>query len=360
MKIAIWGSYAYGNYGDELMALHYACHLESLGVEPVVYRLRDALAQKYEIEVAATADELVQDAAFCVFGGGSLLSGNKNPPQWYDDRKRREYEALTEAIEKHSCPLYFLSIGGDGDFGDGTGIATYRQRLLKSEMCRTATIRQEPDVALIEEKFGIDAVYYPDVLLNVKEFWGIEPPRTDKDKVHVGLNLPTSFDKTARLLNLCRRFKDGTVFHFVNTVRPREGKEGFGGELMKPECKEYIRQHVYDDPIDLLRFLSRLDIIFSFKLHIGLTATALGVPLVCVEEKLKTKAFLHSIEADFAYWGNLSKIRVKGRFLQTALSPRRIRRLQAKFSGHVNIQEQIDASWGHLDALESVLQEHTR
>ena len=340
------------------MALHYARHLKNLGAEPVVYRLRDTLSQRYEVKSAATADELIQDAAFCVFGGGSLLSGHKNPPGWYEDQKQREYQALTEAIEKHECPLYFFSIGGDGDFGDGSGIASYRQRLLSSDMCRSATIRQEADVALIEEKFGIDAVYYPDVLLNVKEFWGIDTTVADDGKVHVGLNLPTSYSTTAKLLDVCRRFKGGTVFHFINTVRPREGKESFGGELMPPEGRGYIRRHVYDDPIDTLRFLANLDVIFSFKLHIGLTASALGVPLVCIKRKLKTKAFLHSIGADFAYWGHLPKLRVKGRFLRTALSPQRVKSLQTQFARQVNMQEQIAASWGHLDVLESVLQEH--
>ena len=358
LKVAVWGSYAYGNYGDELMALHYAQHLKKLGVHPVVYQLRDTLAKRYQIESAPTAEELVRDTAFCVFGGGSLLSGNKNPPDWYDQQKRGEYQALTTAIEKHECPLYFLSIGGDGDFGDGSGIADYRKRLLASKMCRSATIRQEPDVELIEKKFGINAVYYPDVLLNVKEFWDIEPNNTDKKRVHVGLNLPESYRWLAKLLTLFGRLRGDFVFHFINTVRPFDRKGNLGGELMPKNERWHVRKEEYDDPIDTLRLLASLDIIFSFKLHIGLTATAFGAPLICIKRKLKTKAFLHSIGADFAYWGDASPMSVKLRFLRTALSRKRIKNVQMRLKKESNLQQQVDESWRHFDRLTSFVQEY--
>ncbi len=52
MKVAIWGSYNYGNYSDDLMAIQFAKELEKLGTEPVVYRLDRQLAQQYSVNNA--------------------------------------------------------------------------------------------------------------------------------------------------------------------------------------------------------------------------------------------------------------------------------------------------------------------
>ncbi|HEX7070887.1 MAG TPA: hypothetical protein VF190_08780, partial [Rhodothermales bacterium] len=322
------------------------------------FRLHDGLSARYEVASAATADELLDGAAFCVFGGGSLLSGHKDSTGPYAASKQQEYEELIEAIERRRVPLHFFSIGGDGSFGDGSGIAPYRERLLRSPQCKSATIRQEPDVALIEGRYGIPAVFYPDVLLDVGAFWEIERNRSEDGKLHVGLNLPRSFRRTVALLNAARRLRPDIVYHFIRTVRPNAPFNEVN-ELAPPAEDEHIRLHEYDDPVDTLRLLSELDVIFSFKLHIGLTASALGVPFVCVTRTLKSKAFLHSIGADFAYWGEMPKGRVQWEMLRTALSPARIRELSARFARDTDISQQIRQSRGHLEEVEKTARLYT-
>lgn len=75
MKVAIWGSYNHGNYGDDLMAIQFANYFKELGVHPCVYRLDECLAKKYSIESAKSLDDLLENASFGIIGGGGMLIG---------------------------------------------------------------------------------------------------------------------------------------------------------------------------------------------------------------------------------------------------------------------------------------------
>lgn len=357
MKVAIWGSYAYGNYGDELMALLFALYLKRLGAHPIVFCLNESLAQSYGVGTTESADELIRGSAFCVFGGGSLLSANKEGPDWYSQQKEREYEHFRVALEKHKCPLYLLSIGGDGAFDTGVDIAPYRQRLLETGLCKFATVRQEDDVRTLQEKYSIEARYYPDVLLSIADFWDVGEDRDDNGRVNVGLNLPRSYRRSIAALHLLKDFKRDTAFHFIRTVRSQPGTERLNSELTPRKLTSNFREHGYEDPAPTLKFLSTLDVIVTSKLHIGLTALALGTPYICVGKSLKCKAFLHSIGADFAYWGDLAPRDQRIRVLRTLMSQRRIDELRQRYES-VSLEEQKRLSRGHLDLLRSVYESY--
>ena len=73
MKIAIWGSYNHGNYGDDIMAIQFAKALMDEGFEPWVYRLDKDLADRFQIHSTSSLDELLDESPICLIGGGAML-----------------------------------------------------------------------------------------------------------------------------------------------------------------------------------------------------------------------------------------------------------------------------------------------
>lgn len=359
MKVGIWGSYSYGNYGDELMALIFAMHLKRVGARPVVFGLHGPLARAYSIDSTRAVDELVGKAAFCLFGGGSLLSKKVGQEGEYAEYKRREYIELRKALESHECPLYFSSIGGDGQFGGDIDVTDYREELLRSRVCRSATVRQQVDAVKIEAQYGIAARFFPDVLLSVADFWEMAGRREEREELHVGLNLPRSYGQASRLLTIVGAMGRRVVYHYIGTVRPNSATNRAAYELMP--CKESSRErcHPYDDPAETLRVLRSLDLIVTTKLHIGLTAVALGTPYVCVGRSLKSKAFLESIDAGAAYWGDLPEVVRKIRLFRGALSTKRIRAVRGWFD-RGTVEAQKRQSRGHLSILQVLCEQHSR
>ena len=106
MKAAIWGSYNYGNYGDDLMAIQFAKELEKLGTEAYVYRLDRQLAQQYSVNTVDSLAELIDNSKFCILGGGGILGGGTTVLE-------QDFIDLNAIAISHHCPIFGISIGGD-------------------------------------------------------------------------------------------------------------------------------------------------------------------------------------------------------------------------------------------------------
>lgn len=355
MKVAIWGSYAYGNFGDELMAVQFATFLRSLGTDVVVYALDPVVADAHAIGTSNDIEEVIRGSAFCVFGGGSLLSGNKPTTGAYAEAKKREYEEFLMAIERHQCPLYFISIGGDGEFGEGSQIAAYREALLNSELCQMATVRQRVDTAILKSKFQIPAHFFPDVLLSIGEMWRLNDATLGHDEVHIGLNLPKSFGWTIRILKLLQQLPGNVVLHWLGTVRSGSTAKLSQLEFLPGKESKRIRRHAYQQPLELLRTLQGLDLMITTKLHIGLTSLSFGVPYVCVGRSLKCKAFLDSISANHAYWGEISDQAKCYSIIRAATSKRVRTELTMGFDKTI-LDEQKRESRGHLELIQRIVE----
>lgn len=357
-KVAIWGSYAYDNYGDDLMALEYGLQLKRLGARPVVFALNRQLARDYELEVSESAEELIRDARFCAFGGGSLLSPGKAQTGPYAASKQREYEELLAALQRHRCPLYLFSIGGDGDENGPIDIAPYRRALLESDLCRMATVRQDADAGKLKDHFGIDAHHFPDVLLNVREFWNLPPRSAGSGRMQVGLNFPAGQRMLAMAVRVIARLHPNIDFHFIQTVAPPpRGRGGYGNEIRIDRETDNLKNHTYRDPRQTLEFLNTLDVILSHKLHLGLTALALSVPFVFIGTLHKSAAFLKSVGADFTIWRRPESLGQALRILRLVVSRQRVDELRLGFDFRL-IEEFSRRSEGHLDKLREVFLAH--
>ena len=99
-----------------------------------------------------------------------------------------------------------------------------------------------------------------------------------------------------------------------------------------------------------MSFLASLDLVISYKLHLGLTALAVGTPFYSVGGPGKVKAFLKEIGADFAVRPSTDK------YLNLALllsNPQKIRCIRQKYD-FKKLENLKNASWGHMDKVTSI------
>ena len=342
MKVAIWGSYNYGNYGDDIMAIQFAHHLKSLGADPYVFQLNQSLAKLYSINVANSWDELFKDAKFCLIGGGGVLVDGVTP------KVDQEFELLALTSEKYNCPVFPISIGGEGK-GSEAVLSPKRLAFFKSNFCQESTVRLKEDLDLFE-KLGKSSVYYPDVLLTVSDFWKIPPKFRTDEKLHVGINLPNSFQGQLLFMQLrmINSFQDNIVFHFISTYLP---DSSITWEFLPKSESALSKKHIYTDPYLTLEFLSSLDLLISYKLHLGLTALALGVPFYSVGGPGKAQGFLKSINASSAIFPANFKRWKLGSYLS---NPDNIRAARKHFDFSL-IEQLKKVSWGHMDQITKIV-----
>ncbi|NET38832.1 MAG: polysaccharide pyruvyl transferase family protein [Cyanothece sp. SIO1E1] len=342
MKVAIWGSYDHGNYGDDVMALQFALALKRRGVNPWVYRLDEHLARKYDLVTTRSVDELFRDADFGIIGGGGILI-DKLPPEF-----EKDFQELHLTTSRYGCPVFPISIGGQGR-GAEAPLCRWRTEFFQGNSCQWSTVRLEEDIALLE-RFDKEAFYYPDVLLSVSDFWQIPPKPESDGKLHVGINLADSFQARLLLsqLKVVAAVRGNITFHFIRTYLP---DSPFNWEFLPNTNSPYFENHIYTDPYSTLKFLSSLDLIVSFKLHLGLTALALNVPFYSVGGPGKAHRFLQSVGADFAIWPSHAKALRLGCFLS---NPANIRNAKARFD-FSKVHALRQESWGHMNRLESLV-----
>ncbi|AFY53052.1 hypothetical protein Riv7116_0450 [Rivularia sp. PCC 7116] len=342
MKVAIWGSYNYGNYGDDIMAIQFAKYFKSINVRPVVYRLNKQLAKRYQIQTTDSLNELFDDAEFCIIGGGGFLVENFSAPFEEDFRR------LKIVSSEKNCPVYPISIGGEG-LGKNTSLSYWRQQFFQGETCKSSSVRLPSDRALIHH-FGKEVNYYPDVLLSVSEFWQIPSKIKYNNIINVGINIPNTIQCKwlAFQLSVIASIRRDIVFHFIKTYLP---SSPINTELRPKQLSSNIKYHVYTDPKLTLEFLASLDLVVSYKLHLGLTALALGVPFYSLGGSGKAKAFLNSIGADFAVWNPGDKRFKVAAFLS---NPQNI--IQAKNRFNFTIIDKFAVeSRGHLELLNKLV-----
>lgn len=341
MKIAIWGSYNHGNYGDDIMAIQFAKVLRDEGFEPWVYRLNKNLADRFQIRSTFSLDELLDESPICFIGGGAMLESgpSENDPDFLD---------LFKAINRCNCTVFPVSVGGDGR-GLLTQLSPEKLQFWTSSLCKRPSVRLTSDIAFLQ-LLGKKPTYHPDVLWTVQKFWKIPKKDAKTDVIKIGINIPNS--AAARLLthqcNALGLIKGNIVFYFIRTYLPTSNIEL---ELLPRIKSNFIKHYNYSDPKETLEFISGLDLLVSHKLHLGLTALALDVPFLSLGGKGKTKSFLREIGADFA----IHSSRTKNTKLFSLLTSRNnINNFNAKFNWQL-IQRLKEMSFGHIECVKSLV-----
>jgi hypothetical protein len=343
MKIAIWGSYNFGNYGDDTMAIQLSKFLKDLNVDPMVYLLDKSLANKHSIDTTDSVDELIRGASFCIIGGGSMLANN------LPESLEKEFHKLYDTLKKYGCQIFPISIGGEG-LGKKAPLSFWRNKLFSDTSCKWSTVRLKSDVeslSILSKK----GYYYPDILLSVRKTFDIKNcSRSDDGKLHIGIHIPKGPRANLLMLQirLIARIRKNIVFHFIKAYLPNSTVDI---EFLPELSSANIKKHVYSDPTHTSSFISSLDLLVSYKLHLGVTALALGVPFLSIGGASKTREFLRSMDADFAIWRAKDK---NLRLIWLLSKKSNIVKFRDKFD-FKKINQMIDLSFGHLDRLRSLV-----
>jgi len=295
MKVAIWGSYNYGNYGDDIMAIMFAKHLQKLNTQPMVYRLDNTLADKFNLQTTNSLDELFKSAAFGIIGGGGMLVADSFLRTMLSPVSRKfeqDFKQLTRYAAHYHCPIWPISIGGSGHTSHP--LRSSRKIFFRSPWCQTPSVRLAEDIHIMK-KLHRDAIYYPDVLLNAAQWFCISKKPVSDDQIRIGVNLnrKDSDGFEHKLIASVSNTPNITLYFF----RTHLAQYHIHYEFLPEHTNEQIQIHQYTDPKSTLEFLSGLDVVLSSKLHLGLTALTTDVPFFSFNGKGKTKAFLKSIDA---------------------------------------------------------------
>jgi hypothetical protein len=289
-KVALWGSYHNGNFGDDLMAIMLAECLAQHGYKPWVFRLDRILAQKYRIDSTDSLSELLDGAVCCVIGGGAFLVENREENSFFA-ALLQDLGVLNEALTKRGIPSFGISIGGSG-VRDQQRIPPEVWRFVNNPLFAGTTVRLPGDVALLPIPHK-EFAFYPDIVLSASDFLArhraSQEPKSDL--LLQSHRSPKSATLILPVVALGRIL--GRRIHFVHTQLARYGESELGSRNS--------RTIPYEDPADLLAAIAGTRILISCKLHIGVAAVSLGKCFVSFGGLPKTSSFLKAVNRSRFY-----------------------------------------------------------
>jgi hypothetical protein len=287
-KVALFGWYMHGNFGDDLMAILFARAIKSAGFHPVAYRLPPQIAESEHIESADTIASLLEGASACVLGGGGLLVSAEDPPSPALMAFDEHLGQIANFCRSQSIPVWGASIGGTGAGRAGNlypGLAT----LLSSGVMSGVTLRLERDKPLLDA-FGIPSEHFPDVVFLAPEFWPANQTHAPRRLVlthHLGKQPAGS--AFVRALGLCGppllglRTADVVTRHLSTYDRPWSPGD---------------RRVPYTDVQGMADLVSQAKAVISSRLHLGIFAMAYGALFFSYGGKAKTTAQLEELGLD--------------------------------------------------------------
>lgn len=336
-RVAIWGSYNHGNYGDDVMAIAFARVLKKHGFIPIVYRLNSELAASYGFLSTDSLDELIANSSFCIIGGGAwLCSGN------FSEAVEKDCEDFEATLNKYDCPLYSISIGGDGNI-DPQKLSKARASLFSSEAFKGGTVRLPEDVDLLKT-LGKKVKYHADIVLNMADIFELKAEKKSHDKIRLGLNLNQLQRRTAFLFKVCSK-----LFPKITLVSLQSHSKGhdLGFEYNDFATSNGVEVLRYHQPEEFILELGKLSQIISFKLHLGVTCLGIGVPFLSVGGGGKTVAFLKSAKLkNTIHNENLSIFEVLAIFFNLAS-----KRTQLNYEELKHLKTDADLHLSYLEAL---------
>jgi len=285
MRIGVWGSYKFGNYGDDLMALMVCDEIKAHGREPLVYSMHHRIAESAGVRATSSAEEFFQSVDAIIVGGGALTA-NYGRESDLDAYHYNEIKKFNDLNVFYGRPTFVMSIGGNGDPDEP--VPPEVVKLLGHHAVRGVTVRLRAEQQRLA-RHGLNVRYYPDVVLRAGK-WAGAPDRRGDERV-VGINLPMAKGiglVVAGLGAACRargyRMRAVVTHHSACA----EIAKGYGKKaemvlddvLFYREAKEFTRE------------LAKLAIVISYKLHVGVACMSTGGSFLSFGGKGKTGAFM--------------------------------------------------------------------
>jgi hypothetical protein len=283
-RVAVFGWYMHGNFGDELMAVIFSRAITAAGFHPVVYRLPRYLAECEGVETASTIPALLDGASACVLGGGGLLVSAEDAPFPELLAFDEDLGTLATICRERSIPIWGASIGGTGA-GRAGKLYAGLTALLASGTVSGATVRLKGDGPLLE-RFGVASTHFPDVVFLAPEFWPVAEAHGARRVVitHHLAKVPAgrAFVKT---LGLCAPILGVSAVQLVTRHASTYG----------PSWPSHDARVPYTDIQSMANLVSRAKAIVSSRLHLGIFGMAYGALFFGYGSKSKTTAQLDEL-----------------------------------------------------------------
>ncbi len=343
-SIVVWGSYQWGNFGDDLMAVMTALYLKEHGFNPIVYRLNNVLAAKYKINTTVNLKKAIRCSVAIVIGGGNFLGS----VSLIDD----DWIELEHCLSCYKVPLHVLSIGGDGHIGS-PHLCPSAYRILSSEKVLSGTVRLKTDIDLFKQiNVSIsDLRFYHDMVLTTPMFFNVQ--ESSKKNDYCVLNLPQSVgvkvvDKMTALSDL----GIGPAVHFASTHLEALKNESIVNIRYEFQSKNDSHNIKYSDIESFLKALLSGSFVGSSKLHLGVTAMSYGLPFISIGGAGKTIAYLKQLELG----RSLMKSGIQGSRLPFLIATGELRRIaNEQLESNNSILSAKRDSMGHWRALDEFL-----
>ena len=349
LKVALFGFYGYGNFGDDLMAVIFGRFLRDKGAEVSVYRFHQPYAERYGFNVACSLSELLGGKDLVVVGGGGAFVPSKEsrPPL---SESGQDLVRLIEQCKTRRIPVYALSVGGSG--------ACYRELMppYKRALLRSAeylTVRNPEDVELLESA-SAKGDFYPDVVWQTPAFFPIKRQTNRRIRVGINVYLPNLAARMGcyvlPLIYLVTGVRRDLDFVFIDTHSSDYGKFRAVGMIGGARnCNDYAFSDIRTD----LELLASLDLMISTRLHAGLVCMSYGIPFISLFGERKTFLLMKNtglIHMYYDHWRIFDLISLM-------LGRKKLAGLTSGF----RVPEEQDvkqASLGHLRELENILNKH--
>ncbi len=290
--IGIWGSYQYGNFGDEAMGIIFANYLHKIGKDVCIYKMTNSDLNS-SIKQEKSLLRLLLKSSFILIGGGAMLTPKRNII-WYAHKlylhKQICFLMLFLAGKLKKCKIAAISIGGDNKIK--IKMPLMQQLFFSSLSPELVSVRLPNDRYLFPDHTQVK--YIPDILLGISSFY--PPIRVNKknQKIKIGLNLSKRFTKDFAEKLVLLSLTDSVDIYFIKThsdIYPTDS------EFLSADFPFMSQDIKYQNVSTFCRDLEMLDLIISSKLHVGVTALSYNIPFVSLNGQNKTKEFLKTINA---------------------------------------------------------------
>jgi len=292
-KVAIWGYYNYGNFGDDLMAVMIGHQLRANGYAPIVYRLDPIIASEAGVLSTYSLRELLNGAHYCIIGGGMFLA-SEEPNNPASSSILADLVILKNLLEELNIPVIGISIGGSAK-GQNDKISEQMKDLISSSQFKGTTVRLPSDLQLLSFTKKPVRLHH-DIVFTSSKYYDQSSIKTVPDVevlIHQSNALPNRiiFWIIAVIGNLLGR-RTKFLQTYVDNASPQ------GAELGS-ESSNALK---YESITNILSGLNKAEVLISSKLHVGVCAVAFGNCFVSLGGTPKTLGFLKTIRrAHFFY-----------------------------------------------------------
>ncbi|NEP11907.1 MAG: hypothetical protein F6K14_17190 [Symploca sp. SIO2C1] len=340
--VGLFGYYQFGNFGDDLMAVMFAHHLQSMDVKTIIYGSAQVFTEQFGFQTVETVNELCEKSDLLVVGGGGILVKHAIPRAKFR-RFDSDLATLLEQCRISRKPLAAISIGGGG-LPLSAIESTVGRELLQT--ATFVTLRNQQEAGLLTDANCKGETHHDVVWSTPRMFTGNRP--TNKRR-RIGVNIYLSKSESKAIpsildllsyLPMLRRDCDVVYFdiHEETSALFRVLRPSWlvsGGEFRR-----------FGKLKANLEFLRSLDLLVTSRLHVGVTALSYGIPVVSVASEPKVKLFFEGTGLSHLYYGEHQQFRL----LQDLVIRPRFERLLGALDG-VNLQPFIVDSLAHYQCL---------